>query len=70
MNIDPQNNKSDQMFSHKDLVRPCQNDSGQSPEKKWAFREALIIRFNTYQCFSAWLLLYLTIPNIFNLTKC
>ena len=33
MNIDPQNNKSDQIFSHKGLDRPCQNDPGQSPGK-------------------------------------
>ena len=33
MNIDPQSNKSDQIFSHKGLVRPRQNDPGQSPGK-------------------------------------
>ena len=33
MNIDPQNSKSDQIFGHKYLVRPCQSDPGQYPEK-------------------------------------
>ena len=33
MNIDPQNNKSDQIFSHNYLVRPRQSDPGESPEK-------------------------------------
>ena len=33
MNIDPQNNKSDQIFSYKYLVRPRQGGPGQSPGK-------------------------------------
>ena len=33
MNIDPQNNKSDQIFSHKYLVRPRQSDPCQYPGK-------------------------------------
>ena len=37
MNADPQTNKSDQIFSGKGLVRPRQNDPGQSPRKKWTF---------------------------------
>ena len=61
MNIDPQKNKSDQIFSHEGLVRPRQNDPGQSPGKKWTFCEVLIIRFTTYQTFRALLLLYFTI---------
>ena len=47
-NIDPQNNKSDQIFSHKDLVRPRQNDPGQSLGQKWAFCKILIIWFNIH----------------------
>ena len=34
MNVDPQKSKSDQIFIHKGLVRPHQNDAGQFPEKK------------------------------------
>ena len=33
MNIDPQNSKSDQIFGHKYLVRPCKSDPGQYPGK-------------------------------------
>ena len=33
MNIDPQNNKYDQIFSHKYLIRPHQNDPGKFPGK-------------------------------------
>ena len=33
MNIDPQNNKSEQIYSHKYLGKPRQSDSGQSPGK-------------------------------------
>ena len=33
MNIDPQNNKSDQIFSHKYLIIPHQNDPGKFPGK-------------------------------------
>ena len=29
MNIDPQNNKSEQIYSHKYLGKPLQSDSGQ-----------------------------------------
>ena len=32
-NIDPQNNKSEQIYSHKYLGKPRQSDSGQSPGK-------------------------------------
>ena len=46
MNIDPQNNKSDQIFSYKYLVRPRQSGPGQSPEKV-DLREVLIILFHT-----------------------
>ena len=33
MNINPQNKKSDQIFSHKYLVRPRKSEPGQSPGK-------------------------------------
>ena len=61
--------KSDQIFSPKGLVRPHQNDPDHSLGKKWAFHEVSIIWFSTYQSFSAWSLLYLTISKMFNLTK-
>ena len=60
---------SDQIFSPKGLVRPHQNDPDHSLGKKWTFHEVSIIWFSTYQSFSAWLLLYLTISKMFNLTK-
>ena len=69
MNIDPKNNKSDQIFSPKGLVRAHQNDLYHSLGKKWIFHEVSIIWFSTYQSFSAWLLLYLTVSKMFNLTK-
>ena len=60
MNIDLQNNKSNQIFSHKYLVRPHQSDPGQYPEKV-DLHKVLLILFHTYLSFRAWLLLYLTI---------
>ena len=68
MNIDPQIRKSDRVLSQKCVVRPCQNDSDQSPEKV-DLQEILIIRFDTYLSFSAWFLLHLTISKKLNLTK-
>ena len=57
MNIDPQNDKSGQIFSEKCSVRPCQSDPFQSPCVD--LREVLIIKFHTYLSFSPWLLLHL-----------
>ena len=70
MNIYPGNKKYDQIFSHKGLFRPYQNDPGQSPGKKFTFCEVLIVQFNNYLSFRAWLLLYITISKLFQLTKC
>ena len=70
MNIDPQNNKSDHIFSHNCLVRPHQKDSAVSPPEQLDLREVLIIWFHTYLSFRASLLFYLTISKMFNLTKC
>ena len=41
-----------------------------SPPEKVDLGEVLIIWFHTYLRFRAWLLLYLTISKMFNLTKC
>ena len=52
MNIDPKDNKSDQIFSYKCLVRPCQNEHGHSPEKV-DIPDVFIMRFHTYLSFRA-----------------
>ena len=70
MEIDPQNNKSNQIFIYKGLVRLRQNDHGQFPGKKWTFCEVLIIWFNTNLRFRVWLLLYLTSSKTVHLVKC
>ena len=57
MIIDPQNNKPDQILSHKCLVRACQNDPGQSPEKSEPEQNNSREKF--YQGTEKWLILFL-----------
>ena len=68
MNIDPQNNKFEQTFSHKYLVRSSQNEPGQSPRKNEP-SQSFNNQISHVLKFSAWLLLYRAISKMFNLTK-
>ena len=61
MNIDSQNSKSDQIFSHKYLVRPRQSDPGQYPGKSGPSRSFDYLILHILKFYS----MVVIIPNYF-----